>query len=508
MYSVLFVDDEDIEREAMAAIIPWKQMDMTLADMAWNGVEGLEKIRMNRPDVVITDIKMPVMNGIELIREAQKISPLTVFVVLSGYGEFEYTSQAMELGIRHYILKPCDETQMVEVLQKVKEELASREQKQKSEQEYQHTMRRLVPYAKGQILRELITKQELSQSDKLLMKRFLGTAENNFMLLAVQDEDQLDQLDRFVVTNILSELMGESNVIMRAEADHQIVFLIPAGLRDNIEPIVKKMHREFSKFRKAALRSAISGSGRLEEVYELYCQIQELWHLGKLEERQEFLSRESLRSGTGEVSMMVDYRKIRQAGGFEELLFEIYTSYVKMEVRDFSITEMQEAYQLMLTVLYGAEEEGILTENAPWPLVRQTVEECARRQGISMPDTNDGRRIQQILYEIYRNIRNQDLTIQYLAKEILYMNENYLGRFFYKYTGEKYSTYLQRLRMSLARRLMAYFPDIRIAELAERVGYPPDGQYFARVFKKETGMSPSEYRENVKTKAEPRQGDS
>ena len=56
MYSVLFVDDEDIEREAMAAIIPWKQMDMTLADMAWNGVEGLEKIRMHRPDVVITDI--------------------------------------------------------------------------------------------------------------------------------------------------------------------------------------------------------------------------------------------------------------------------------------------------------------------------------------------------------------------------------------------------------------------------------------------------------------------
>ena len=101
MYRVIFVDDEDIEREAMAAIIPWEQVDMELADMAWNGVEGLEKIRMHRPDVVITDIKMPVMNGIELIREAQKISPNTVFVVLSGYGEFEYTSQAMELGIRH-----------------------------------------------------------------------------------------------------------------------------------------------------------------------------------------------------------------------------------------------------------------------------------------------------------------------------------------------------------------------------------------------------------------------
>ena len=136
MYRVIFVDDEDIEREAMAAIIPWERVDMELADMAWNGVEGLEKIRMHQPDVVITDIKMPVMNGIELIRESQKISPNTVFVVLSGYGEFEYTSQAMELGIRHYILKPCDEPQIVEVLQKVKEELERQNARQQTEREY------------------------------------------------------------------------------------------------------------------------------------------------------------------------------------------------------------------------------------------------------------------------------------------------------------------------------------------------------------------------------------
>ena len=65
MNKVLLVDDEDIEREAMAEIIPWKKLDMELVDMAWNGIEGLEKIRMHIPDIVITDIKMPVMNGLE-----------------------------------------------------------------------------------------------------------------------------------------------------------------------------------------------------------------------------------------------------------------------------------------------------------------------------------------------------------------------------------------------------------------------------------------------------------
>ena len=109
MIKVILVDDEDIERDAMAEIIPWEKLDMELVDTAWNGIEGLEKIRMHVPDIVITDIKMPVMDGIQLIRNTKELYPDILFVVLSGYGEYEHTSRAMELGIRHYILKPCDE---------------------------------------------------------------------------------------------------------------------------------------------------------------------------------------------------------------------------------------------------------------------------------------------------------------------------------------------------------------------------------------------------------------
>ena len=99
-----------------------------------------------------------------------------------------------------------------------------------------------------------------------------------------------------------------------------------------------------------------------------------------------------------------------------------------------------------------------------------------------------------ILYSIYQNIKNPDLSLQYLAKEVLFMNEDYFGRFFYRYTNEKYSSFLVRIRVDLAKRLMAFDPDIRISELAEQIGYPADGQYFAKVFKKTTGLVPSEYR--------------
>ena len=106
MYKLLIVDDEEIEREGMARFIDWEQFGIEMVGTAWNGAEGLEKIHTLKPDIVITDIKMPVMNGLDLIREAKKQQIEVEFIVLSGYGEYEFTSQAMQEGIRHYLLKP------------------------------------------------------------------------------------------------------------------------------------------------------------------------------------------------------------------------------------------------------------------------------------------------------------------------------------------------------------------------------------------------------------------
>lgn len=115
MYKLLIVDDEAIERDGMANLIPWQAYGVELVGTAWNGMDGYEKIEALHPDIVLTDIKMPVMNGIELIRKTKYKFPDIEFLILSGYGEYEFTSQAMEEGVRHYILKPCDEAKIVEV---------------------------------------------------------------------------------------------------------------------------------------------------------------------------------------------------------------------------------------------------------------------------------------------------------------------------------------------------------------------------------------------------------
>ena len=491
MIKVLLVDDEDIEREAMAEIIPWKKLDMELVDMAWNGIEGLEKIRMYIPDIVITDIKMPVMDGIQLIRNTKELYPDILFVVLSGYGEYGYTSRAMELGIRHYILKPCDEEKIVEVLQGVKKELAELENKRKSEQEYRSTFYQMLPRVKEQILGILITQKEVSKADKILLEKFMEDTRNSFALLGIRSPQELDQLDQFVLTNILTELLGVENIYMSTSTKDEMIYLIPEEIVENLRPLIIKVHKEYGKYKQTGLRSAISRTGGIEEVSSLYSQLQELFFLGDSEGRMEFISFDFLKKDNS--VMILDYDRIREAKDYAEVMFEIYTSFAKMEMRGFSKNRIADSFRFFLKI-FCEKEECEAKDGDIWELLEIVTEECAAYLKLSLPDTKDGNRMKHILYSIYQNIKNPDLSLQYLAKEVLFINEDYFGRFFYRYTNEKYSSFLVRVRVNQAKRLLEFNPDIRISELAEQNGYPADGQYFAKVFKKNTGMVPSEYR--------------
>lgn len=501
MIKVLLVDDEDIEREAMAEIIPWERLDMQLVDMAWNGIEGLEKIQMHIPDIVVTDIKMPVMDGIQLIRRAKELYPDMLFVVLSGYGEYEYTSRAMELGIRHYILKPCDEEKILEVLQGVKEEFCELRARRKVEREYRNTFQRMIPRVKEQILGLLIKEKELSKSDEILLAKFMENVSNSFALLGIQSSQELEQLDRFVMTNILTELLGEANIYMNTSTRNEMIYLIPEELTKNLQPLMEKVHKEFRKYKQTCLRSAVSEIGSLEKVSGLYEQLQRLFFIEDSEGKFEFLNYDLLKSRReGHEIMVLDYNKIKAAKNYGEIIFEIYISYVKMMMRGFSDKEIRDSFSFFVKVFCNKENDK--WESAEiWGILEEVTEECAAFLKLLLPDTKDGNRMKNIFYSIYKNIKNPELSLQYLAKEVLYMNEDYFGRLFFRYTGERYSAFLVHIRIEMAKRLLEFDSNIKISELAEQIGYPPDGQYFAKVFKKKTGIVPSEYRKTLTSSA-------
>lgn len=127
MFKLLIADDARISREGLKKIIPWQDLGIEITGLAKDGIEAFEMIRHHVPDIVISDIRMPGMNGIELLERVRAIHPHIIFILLSAYGEFEYAQPAMELGVKYYLLKPCSEEKLTKVLKDVTKELMDRQ---------------------------------------------------------------------------------------------------------------------------------------------------------------------------------------------------------------------------------------------------------------------------------------------------------------------------------------------------------------------------------------------
>ena len=127
MHRVLVADDEEVIRTGIASLVQWQSIDCELVGTAANGEEAYRVLVERKPDIVITDIKMPVVDGLELIARAAAEKIPASFIILSGYDEFELARRAMQFGVRHYLLKPTDENELSAVVREVCGELDGRD---------------------------------------------------------------------------------------------------------------------------------------------------------------------------------------------------------------------------------------------------------------------------------------------------------------------------------------------------------------------------------------------
>lgn len=128
MYKLVVIDDEFIVVEGIKALIARMQLNFEVIGFAYDGIAALEVVRNTRPDIVITDIRIPGMDGLSLIEEAKEFLPDTAFVVISGYNEFEYARRALTLGVKDYIDKPITMEKLTNVLETIEKELEDQEQ--------------------------------------------------------------------------------------------------------------------------------------------------------------------------------------------------------------------------------------------------------------------------------------------------------------------------------------------------------------------------------------------
>lgn len=483
MYTLLIVDDEEIEREGMAQFIPWDSYEIKVVSTARNGAEGLEKIAKFRPDLAIVDIKMPVMNGIEMIRQAKEQYPDMTFVVLSGYGDYEFTSQAMELGVRHYILKPCDESKMIPVLNKAFAELEEARKKNARSEKLETEARLLKPYAREQLFRDLLLGKAQASSGARQLVDELGGEQRMVLLLDFRLKCGSDSLERYVVGNMLGDLLPDGTLLMTTGVDRDVLVLADAMAESSVETAVQVLKKEFKRFETLPMLSSASRTGTLAELSVLFRQAQELLQLN-MDENEPALLRPSRNAALPEtVNEIFDLEALRQTGSYEELLQELAFSFAKMEAKDYRPQQRQKLCELAWKLLF--EDKAAPEDSLPaW------ADALTAAWNHPQPDA----RSREIFLAIYENLPEPEFSLQTIAQQRLFMSEDHLRRIFSQMTGNRFSAYLEHCRITQARRLLEFQPDMKISRLAELVGYPLDGQYFSKVFRKICGVTPTEYR--------------
>ena len=483
LYTLLIVDDEEIEREGMAQFIPWDTYGMKVVGTARNGAEGLEKIAKYKPDLAIVDIKMPVMNGIEMIRKAKEQYPDMTFVVLSGYGDYEFTSQAMELGVRHYILKPCDEAKMIPVLNKAFAELEETRERNAHSEKMETEARLLKPYAREQLFRDLLLGKAQASSGARQLLSGLGGEQRTVLLLDFRLKCGFDSLERYVVGNMLGDLLPDGTLLMTTGINRDVLVLTDAMAEPSVKTAVHVLKKEFKRFETLPMLSSASRTGTLAELSVLFQQVQELLQLNP-DENDTALLRPSQNAALPEtVNEIFDIRALRQAGSYEELLRELALAFARMEAKNYRPRQRQQLCELAWKLLF--EDKAAPEDSLPaW------ADALTAAWSLPQPDA----RSREIFLAIYENLSDPDFSLQTIAQQRLFMSEDHLRRIFSQMTGERFSAYLERARITQAQRLLEFQPDMKISRLAELVGYPLDGQYFSKVFRKICGVTPTEYR--------------
>lgn len=190
MLRMIIADDERAIREAISKIIDWESLGIEVIGLCKNGIEAYDMILDEYPDIVLTDINMPGLSGLELIYRITQISKDTEFVILSGYGDYKYTKEAMKLGIQFYLLKPCSETEIIEVMQSVKKVCLHKRVQREQEQDSYLMLRRLHESVIRNLIAISMTEHPNYEAMRLKYERFLDFDHVGYEVCSVYCADE------------------------------------------------------------------------------------------------------------------------------------------------------------------------------------------------------------------------------------------------------------------------------------------------------------------------------
>ncbi|MDP1512393.1 response regulator transcription factor [Paenibacillus sp. CMAA1739] len=514
MIKVVIVDDEPKLRQGLQTLIPWESLGCIVTATAANGKEALGVIEEKAPDVVIVDIRMPVMDGLQLIEHLRSGGHHMHFMILSGYADFEYAKQAIKYGVFGYLLKPVDIDEMSSSLKQIRERI--------EEERLQEEWRKREGINRDLYLHSLLVPQEKTEDPAKLRSKAIeaGLLWTSYEVVVVyprvSEVDRSDvayQLSNGLKAKIEGQMMGLVTVI-----PPYTVLLLNAPLRgkERREILHNEIHSVADNVRfAAATGGAVSAP---EDIYKSFLKAQEAV-------KQSFFSEKNRLLGPYPFfSPALDSPRLsadKAEDTMEEFIFRLYYSlevgnqaailpllnetaafFLKQGQDEKSIKEsfffLSNAIIHKLTAGFCIElketEEvsrflnGIYQHDHLHDLLEET-----HRFLLTLAQDSESRGKEQEFKKMIDFIHKHyadNLRLEALAGLLNYSTA-YLGQLFKNKTGEYFNTYLDRVRIQKAKELLGQ--GMKVYEVAESVGYT-SVNYFYSKFKRYEGRSPSEYR--------------
>lgn len=549
MLKIFLAEDEVVVRETIKRMIPWEELGFELVGEAADGEMALPLLIRQQPDLLITDIKMPFVDGLTLARLAKKEIPGLKVVILSGYDDFNYAKQAIGIGVEDYLLKPITKNALIERLS----EIRSRYEHEKTQKEYYEKFQReMQAYEKNSsrdffeaLVDGSMDMMEVYKRAEKLGLDIVAEAYNVLIFTMNCDEDFSGQRDEYSSweaesLELLENFFAGHSSAMLFRSNIFSYGVLLKGQRETIEENTRACVDEIRKIlsRQDGRREWFLAVG---QSVERLSQIQKSYHTASRAFSQRYLYDENILyydemetmehpGGQAETEdnaylQKVDVNALNPAIlqkflsnglqeetenfvkdyfyaiGQEPMESLVFRNYVILNVR-FSVISFIKGLGCDTNEMESADTEEVLAESGKNMESAIAYAKKMISQAIEIRDQNSGNKNRSILKTavdfIDSHYMEEDISLNTVAN-VANVSSNHFSALFSQNMGQTFIEYLTTLRMNKAKELLRC-TGMRSSEIAGEIGYK-DAHYFSYLFKKTQGMTPSDYRKAREDKA-------
>nr|WP_258567567.1 response regulator [Paenibacillus anseongense] len=527
-------DDEPNILRNLQAVIPWAELEIDIVGTAKNGVDALELSRLHEPDLVMSDIRMPLMDGITFVQKLREINEACKVLMVTGYQDFEYARSLMRVGVSDYMLKPINYEELENCIRKLANEIRENKAIKQQEQQKWGKMKNLA-YEK--ILQDvLMNYTEISTYTLLPIDNMdLETMTYSFMMIDVDDysqkslpwSEQERKLWNFAVRNVMQDSLAnfkaEFSVLQMREGEWCLLIqwdtrggedngvqAEETQMQSNLHEVALKLQKDVRESVKLGISIGFYPSAvGLRLLSDTYRKLQRFMQLNLNKQESVLLYRESKEQADANSSLWYLVEEI--VTGLKQLnriKTEDALSRLKLLLEGLPNSSFARAYQMLhflilhvlrelreMNSLDVQEEEQVWRQLDTSESIQHLLQVMVQLAAIGLEGTNKKKNSELLMTAAKEYIRthySNDFGIEDIASS-LGISSSYFSLLFKQQFGETFVEYVTKHRMELAKSMLLH-SDKSITDIGRSVGYT-ERRYFTKVFQKFTGEIPSEYRE-------------